>query len=83
MVQQPMRLAVASLKLTAKEPENGWLEHDRFLLGWMAYFQGFPLAVSLRLAVTLFFFFLETVGDFLCEFWCFCLKPNGGAFVGA
>ena len=23
-----------SLKLTAKAPENGWLEDDRFLLGW-------------------------------------------------
>ena len=23
-----------SLKLTAKAPENGWLEDDPFLLGW-------------------------------------------------
>ena len=23
-----------SLKLTAKAPENGWLEYDPFLLGW-------------------------------------------------
>ena len=28
-----------SLKLTAKAPENGWLEYDSFLLGG-AYFQG-------------------------------------------
>ena len=25
---------IHSLKLTAKAPENGWLEFDRFLLGW-------------------------------------------------
>ena len=28
-----------SLKLTAKAPENGWLEGDPFLLGPSAYFQ--------------------------------------------
>ena len=28
-----------SLKLTAKAPENGWLEDDPFLLGKPAYFQ--------------------------------------------
>ena len=25
---------IPSLKLTAKAPENGWLEYDPFLLGW-------------------------------------------------
>ena len=24
---------ISSLKVTAKAPENGWLEYDRFLLG--------------------------------------------------
>ena len=35
-----------SLKLTAKAPENGWLEYDRFLLGPGAF------AVSFREAIT-------------------------------
>ena len=28
-----MEIVLPSLKLTAKAPENGWLEQDRFLLG--------------------------------------------------
>ena len=36
---------VPSLKLTAKAPENGWLEHDPFLLAFGPIFRG-KLAVS-------------------------------------
>ena len=32
-VFQILRDQIPSLKLTAKAPENGWLEYDRFLLG--------------------------------------------------
>ena len=33
-LKPPTRFDLPSLKLTAKAPENGWLEYDRFLLGW-------------------------------------------------
>ena len=38
---------LSSLKLTAKAPENGWLEYDCFLLGVCLFFRG-KLAVSFR-----------------------------------
>ena len=28
---------IPSLKLTANAPENGWLEYDRFHLGWFIF----------------------------------------------
>ena len=31
------RFNYTPLKLTAKAPENGWLEYDRFLLGWAIF----------------------------------------------
>ena len=45
---------VPSLKLTAKAPENGWLEYDRFLLGW-PNFRG-ELLVLGRVVSNKFFF---------------------------
>ena len=38
---------IPSLKLTAKAPENGWLEDDCFLLGRFGRFSG-AFAVSFR-----------------------------------
>ena len=38
-----------SLKLTAKAPENGWLEYDPFLLGFQPNFQGLLPLVSGRI----------------------------------
>ena len=35
-----LKIAMLSLKLTAKAPENGWLEYDRFLLGPRPIFRG-------------------------------------------
>ena len=41
-----------SLKLTAKAPENGWLEYDRFLLEW-PIFRG-ELLVSGRVDIFMY-----------------------------
>ncbi len=38
-------VCLPSLKLTAKTPENGWLEDKPFLLGKKAYFQVLLLLV--------------------------------------
>ena len=54
---------IPSLKLTAKAPENGWLEDDCFLLGRQtAYFHG-QLTVSFREGIY-FCCFLQTSGRF-------------------
>ena len=43
-------LLLPSLKLTAKAPENGWLEDDRFLLGF-GLFSGAKMLVLGRVMV--------------------------------
>ena len=39
-LQGTRKVYLPSLKLTAKAPENGWLEYDCFLLGPTIHFQG-------------------------------------------
>ena len=53
------RFVLPSLKLTAKAPENRWLEYDRFLLG-PGLFSGAKMLVSGRVI----FFFQVCFGDF-------------------
>ena len=73
-------MGLPSLKLTAKAPENDWLEYDRFLLGQFGpIFRG-KLAVSFRECMGACFWRLVIVRVFLLEsivfFWCPCVSEN-------
>ena len=55
---------IPSPKLMAKAPENGWLEHVRFLLGSM--FRGYVILVSGRVHLQ-----TQTIKWIHCSYWCY------------